>query len=373
MDLVVGFDREIFLHQTHGGVSRGFASLISEFMSSNAYEIDAQLLFSKSSNYYIREIFPKLEDSRRFFKAKSGWSTLATYGIMREFSSMWAGGRNPQSHIDVLHATYYRPLLFNKLSADKLVLTIHDFIPEKLGWTGFRNPHIGKKTLSKKADLVICVSEVTKNELMERYDFEEERIRVIHQGVVLPINQTSKVEMDSDPYLLFVGHRGGYKNFMEFLDAFSLVRTRFPEMKLVLVGPSLSEFEGKCLEKKAGNGYWRALPTQSDVELGSLYRAAFAHVVASSMEGFGMTILESMAQATPVIINDIPIFHEVAGPAGNYFSPNAPDSLLAAIEFLSVENNYTRMSQLALNRSLGFSWHHAAARHASAYKETFSR
>lgn len=372
MELVVGFDREIFLHQTYGGVSRGFASLVSEFRRSKSYEIDAQLLFSRSSNYYIREMFPNLDDSRRFFKANSGWSTLATYGITRELSSMWAGGRNPRSQIDVLHATYYRPLLFNKLSAKKLVLTVHDFIPETLGWTGFRNPHIGKKTLSKKADLVICVSEVTKNELMERYDLEEENVRVIHQGVVIPTNQASKLEMESDPYLLFVGHRNGYKNFTEFLVAFSFVRSRFPEMKLVIVGPSLSESEGKSLNRVLGEGNWKALPTQTDVELNSLYRAAFAHVVASSMEGFGMTILESMAQATPVIVNDVPIFHEVTGNAGIYFSPNHPDSLLAAIDFLRVEANYKRMSQLSLERSFEFSWEHAAARHADAYKGMFS-
>jgi glycosyltransferase involved in cell wall biosynthesis len=372
LELGVGFDREIFLHQTHGGVSRGFASLISEFRSSTAYEIDAQLLFSRSNNYYIRQVFPKLESSRRFFKANSGWSTLATYGITREISSMWAGGKNHQSKIDVLHATYYRPLLFDKLSANKLAITIHDFIPEKLGWTGFRNPHIGKKTLSKKADLVICVSEVTKSDLMDRYDLEEEHVRVIHQGVVIPINQTPKAGMDSDPYLLFVGHRSGYKNFIEFLVAFSLVRLRFPEMKLMIVGPSLSESEGEYLNKVLGEGNWKALPTQTDAELNSLYRAAFAHVVASSMEGFGMTILESMAQATPVIVNDIPIFREVAGNAGSYFSPNSPDSLLAAIEILVIESNYKRMSQLALKRSLEFSWEHAAARHADAYKSMFS-
>jgi glycosyltransferase involved in cell wall biosynthesis len=372
LKLVVGFDREIFLHQTHGGVSRGFASLISEFRKSEAYEIDAQLLFTRSDNYYIREVFPKLENPRRFLKANSGWSTLATYGITREVSSLWAGGKIPFSRIDVLHATYYRPTFLNRLSAGKLVLTIHDFIPEKLGWTGFRNPHIGKKSLSKKADLLICVSEVTKGELLERYDLEEERVRVIHQGVTIPLDQEPKVKIDSDPYLLFVGHRNGYKNFLEFLASFSLARSKFPELKLVIVGPSPSTSEVESLNQFLGEGNWKAFSTQSDAKLNSLYRAAFAHVVASSMEGFGMTILESMAQATPVIVNDIPIFNEVAGNAGNFFSPNSPDSLLAVIEFLSIESNYKQMSKLALKRSLDFSWERAAARHADAYKSMFS-
>ena len=310
-----------------------------------------------------------MEPPRKFLKSNSGWSTLATYGITRELSSMWAGGKNPSSRIDVLHATYYRPLISDRFLAKKLALTIHDFIPERLGWTGFRNPHIGKQRLSKKADLIICVSEATRIETLERYALDESRVRVIHQGVNTPTDISSRQEISSDPFLLFVGHRNGYKNFNQFLEAFSLVRSRFPEMKLVIVGPVLSMQESDFLNEKAGDGNWLALPPQSDTELQSLYRTAFAHVVASSMEGFGMTILESMAQGTPVIINDIPIFHEVAGNAGNYFSPRSADSFLAAIEFLSIVSNYKHMSQLSIQRSLNFSWQRAAALHAEAYKE----
>ena len=369
MEVVVGFDREIFLHQIHGGVSRGFASVISEFSREKSFGIEPQLLFSRSTNYYLNALYPELEPSRKFLKSNSGWSTLATYGIIRELSSSWAGGKNPNSTVDILHATYYRPLLSDRLLAKKLALTIHDFIPERLGWTGFRNPHIGKRNLSKKADLIICVSETTRNETLERYALDESRVRVIHQGVKLPADISPRKEINSDPYLLFVGHRNGYKNFNEFLEAFSLVRRRFPEMKLVIVGPVVSVLESERLNSAAGEGNWRALPPQTDEELQSLYRLAFAHVVASSMEGFGMTILESMAQGTPVIINDIPIFHEVAGNAGNYFSPKLPESFLAAIEFLSLVSNYRQMSQLSIERSLNFSWHRAAALHAQAYKD----
>jgi glycosyltransferase involved in cell wall biosynthesis len=369
LGVVVGFDREIFLHQIHGGVSRGFASIISELSKDKSLGIEPRLLFSKSSNYYINALNPEIEPSRSFLRSSSGWSTLATYGITREFSSMWAGGKNSNSSFDILHATYYRPLLLDRLAAKKLAVTIHDFIPERLGWTGFRNPHIGKRSLCKKADLIVCVSETTKTETLERYALGGSQVRVIHQGVNLPTNISARTEVGSDPYLLFVGHRTGYKNFNEFLRAFSLVRVRFPDMKLVLVGPELSAVEGQSLNEMAGEGNWCALPPQTDEELQSLYRSAFAHVVASSMEGFGMTILESMAQGTPVIINDIPIFHEVAGNAGNYFSHNSPESFLAAIEYLSLSSNYRRMSQLSIERSLDFSWHRAAVLHAEAYRE----
>lgn len=369
MAIVVGFDREIFLHQLYGGVSRGFASLISEFLSKEKYGISPQVLFSKSSNYYVQRLFPDMNPARRFLKSNSGWSTLLSYGVTRELSSRWAGGKNPNSTVDILHATYYRPSLLDRISAKRLTMTIHDFIPEQLGWTGFRNPHIGKLTLCKKADLIFCVSHTTRNELLQRCKIPEDRVRVIHQGVYPAEIDTLKKDLKSNPYLLFVGHRDGYKNFDLFIDAFSKVSNRYPDLKLVVVGPPLTTLEFELLDKALTSGNWIALPPQTDDQLADIYRSAFAHVVASSMEGFGMTILESMAQGTPVILNDISVFNEVAGRAGVYFTPSAPDSFAAALDFLSIEANYEKMSKLSVERSLHFSWERSALLHAAAYRD----
>ena len=104
--LRIGFDREIFLHQQYGGVSRGFASLISQFKNSPHHQVEPILLFSRTNNYYIKEEYPHLIPARNFIKASSGWSTLATYGLIREVSSQWAGGKSSKIPLDVLHATY---------------------------------------------------------------------------------------------------------------------------------------------------------------------------------------------------------------------------------------------------------------------------
>jgi glycosyltransferase involved in cell wall biosynthesis len=189
---------------------------------------------------YIREEFPSLLSGRSFIKANSGWSTLLTYGVIREISAQWAGGNRNDGNIDLLHATYYRPNVLDRIKSKKLVVTLHDFIPEKLGWHGVRNPHVGKSLLLKRADLVICVSEATKNEAMERHSLDPEKIRVIHHGInVDPRIQVKKLS-GSNPSVLFVGHRGGYKNFHFLLQALREMNRGSKKLSLTLVGPKLS-------------------------------------------------------------------------------------------------------------------------------------
>jgi glycosyltransferase involved in cell wall biosynthesis len=167
------------------------------------------LNFTRTGNYYLREsgLISNLLPARYFLKSNSGYSTLATYGLLREISSAWAGGRYPKMDFEILHSTYYRPAYRDIHSARKIVTTLHDFIPEKLGWTGLRNPHIGKKNLCQKADLVVCVSSATQEEAIEKYGVDEKRSIVIHHGVELDPTSTGKQSMDQDPYLLYVGHR----------------------------------------------------------------------------------------------------------------------------------------------------------------------
>jgi hypothetical protein len=98
-----------------------------------------------------KELGLDLLPRRKFIQSRSGYSTLLSYGVVRTLSSMWAGGRSPSNPVDIFHATYYRPTYYESRKSKKLAITVHDFIPEKLGWLGIRNPHIGKKALAKKA------------------------------------------------------------------------------------------------------------------------------------------------------------------------------------------------------------------------------
>ena len=376
-ELRVAFDREIFLLQEFGGVSNAFARLIYEFGSDASLGVQPEFTFSISNNYHLMQVDlakQKLEYSKRFFfQPKSGLETLLTLGPVRQLNSLWAGGTVPKCKADIFHATYYRPTVPERLKGQKLAITVHDFIPEKLGWTGVRNPHIGKRKLCLKSDLIVCVSNETANELQEMYKVSSDRIFVVPHGCS-PISSSLSSKDNPDTFqILYVGQRSGYKNFAVLVDALHLLISQKIDFRLVVAGPSLLDSEIKNLNAKIGSDTWVFELTPTDDRLLDLYDQATVHCVTSELEGFGMTILESMARGTPVVATDIPVFHEVGGASMQYFSKGNAESL--AVEISKFTDTSYRKNQVAkaLGHAQMHTWKASANKLAEAYKKVGNR
>jgi len=292
-----------------------------------------------------------------------------TYGPIRSLNSLWAGGATNKTQLDLVHSTFYRPELLEKSMGKKLAITLHDFIPEKLGWLGLRNPHIGKYKLAIMADLIICVSKQTAEDLYTFYGIRDERVVVIPHGSH-PRNSYPKRPKPRKVSILYVGHRRGYKNFRILPEALSLIRKDLPDFELVIAGPALDPIEKSELERLVGTNNWRSVVNPTDEFLEKLYFNSSFHVVTSLMEGFGMTILESMSKGTPVIASDINVFHEVGGIAVAYFDPASPDQLSKLILEQANLIEDSTLSTLSLARSQEFTWEITAAKHAHAYQRT---
>jgi glycosyltransferase involved in cell wall biosynthesis len=311
---------------------------------------------------------------RNFIQARSGYSTLLSYGPVRTLSSMWAGGRSPSNPVDIFHATYYRPTYYESRKSKKLAITIHDFIPEKLGWLGVRNPHIGKKALTKKADLIFCVSEQTAQDLFDLYGISGDRVRVVGHGIHIKSNKSKNYEIKilEGKSILYVGHRAGYKNFEILISAIKELRKTDKAITLTVAGPSLDLRETLHLNSILGPEAWRSFINPNDEILQNLYSSSVIHCVTSHLEGFGMTILESMSHGTPVVLTDIPVFHEVAGTAGIYFDRHSVTDLVEKISEAMKDVGYREQSILVRNHAEKYSWNDSAQKVSYAYQDAMN-
>lgn len=369
----ITYDSEIFALQEHGGVSRLFSELIREFISNPALGIKPILSFLRTNNFYLNQLADeKLIEAMKplgnYLVPNSPLRTLLTLGITHDLSLSYAA-RSRNVEAELLHATYYRPTRVELRAKDRLVVTVHDFIPERLGWNWVKNPHYGKKKLITRADLVVCVSDATKRDLISFYGNIDVPTIVVPHGVreVSTLDEKLRSEL-SKPYVLYVGHRAGYKSFETLARAMEILFERNEDIELVSVGPRLTAEEKIKYEKILVSRKWNNLGQVSDIELRSLYKKAHMTCVTSTMEGFGLPVIESLSEGTSVLASRIPVFQEVGSNCVSYFEPGNAESLAYSITS-ELQVAFDRENiQNRLSRASQFTWAMAASRMAQAYK-----
>jgi glycosyltransferase involved in cell wall biosynthesis len=123
-------------------------------------------------------------------------------------------------------------------------------------------------------------------------------------------------------YLLFVGRIVPQKDVLALLNLFARLRSRRPEVALLLVGgrdlaPVYQREIDRAVERLGLSQ--RVLFTGHITDpamLASLFRHARFTVITSEWESFCVPVVESMFFETPVVIHHVPPLPEVAGDAG---------------------------------------------------------
>ncbi len=108
-------------------------------------------------------------------------------------------------------------------------------------------------------------------------------------------------------------------------------------------------------------------------ELQSLYQSASLLLFPSLEEGFGIPVLEAMANGLPVVASQTASLPEVGGEAALYVDPHDPqdiaDKVLRAVEESELRRN---MIQQGLERARQFSWRRTAEATLKVYNEALS-
>jgi len=360
-NVTVLFDPQIFLLQRYGGISKYFSEIIRLFKSNPDLGIT-----------------PVLETRKAL--SEQAISSLADFQMQRvkgRFSALlilakYLGIRSSSNRdIDLLHTTFYLPGFLSRHKGLPHVATLHDMIPESAP-RRFRlwNPHFAKKAFLSAASLVLSVSNSSIKPMVQKYGFSPTAATTyLGVGPEFKPNLARPVAQEK-PYFLYVGNRGGYKDCVTAIRAFSRLVNYSPSVRLVVTGGGPLRRSERALLRKLGINHLVVQQTASSEELPNYYSNAVALLYPTQIEGFGLPLVEAMASGTAILASDTEVNNEICEEAATYFSVGDSEELAVKMHrLITGTEDFAAKIAIGLKRASEFTWARCAQKTASAYRD----
>ena len=281
--------------------------------------------------------------------------------------------------LDLVHAT---SAAVPPTGRRPLVATVHDLafrhFPEAYPPAGRRYHERSARIVADEAVRVLVPSEATARDLAELYGVDRGRVTITPLGVEVPAepDRAGAERLLRDlgvrgRFLLAVGTLEPRKNLPRLLDAFGEVTDELPGHWLVVVGPvgwgpRLRPTWDSIRVKLAG--------PVGDTLLHALYQAADGLAYPSLYEGFGLPVLEAMANGIPVLTSDRSSLPEVAGDAALLVDPLDRSAIAAGLVRLAGDEALRRrLVEAGRRRAAGFTWRATAAATWATYRQVAER
>lgn len=225
------------------------------------------------------------------------------------------------------------------------VVTIHDILfksfKQDFPWHDRLIYDRKTKSAIQKADIIVAISQATKNDLIQYYKAAEEKIRIIYQSYDpifnIPVEEAELAEVLSTfelpkTYLLYVGSITHRKNLKVIIDALWMLPAK-DRIPLVVAGQGTGyeKFIRQYIVQRQLQNIIHFLPGLPRMTLRILYSGAHLLIYPSLGEGFGLPVLEGIASHIPVITSDRSSMPEAGGDIANYFDPSQPEQLASMI------------------------------------------
>ncbi|MBN8704182.1 MAG: glycosyltransferase family 4 protein [Bacteroidetes bacterium] len=310
--------------------------------------INGLVRFFPENNYHLftteekNDLFPKQTTTKRNISihTPSGF-------INRHIKSIWRSyGITPiitKENINIYHGLSNElPFNISQFKGKKIV-TIHDLIflryPQLYPAIDRKIYDIKFRSACKQADVIVSISEQTKQDIQYYYSIPSEKIKVIYQScddLFYNIQTADQIEVVKkkhnlpENYLLYVGTIEERKNILTIIKSLEQIN----DMPLVVVGKKKAYFKKvqeyiieKRLEKKI-----IFLKNVSNQDLPTIFSNAALFIYPSIFEGFGIPILEAITSKVPVITSKGSCFTEAGGPSTIYVNPTNEEELTHEIK-----------------------------------------
>ena len=262
----------------------------------------------------------------------------------------------------------------------KAVTTVHDLTTTRYG-NPAKNPFVYKFKqwvyrlviwiVAHKSRRLFTPSRFVKKDLARYAKVKPSKISVTHEAAGKITEPAKPVKgLESNSFIMYVGRPQPHKNLRRLVEAFSLLKPKYPDLKLVLAGKKdilYKRLEEMVKEWELEGVVFTGLISES--ELRWLYENTAAYVFPSLSEGFGLPGLEAMAHGSPVVSSNATSLPEIYGKAAHYFDPRDAVDIVAKIEEMldsrSLREKLIKAGQLQAKK---YSWQKTAKRTLEVYE-----
>ena len=211
---------------------------------------------------------------------------------------------------DIIHChdwlTFGAGILAKEVSGKPLIVQVHATEFDRSPGSGNSEVKSFEKNGCDRADIVIAVSNLTRDTLVRNYEIPADKIEVVHNG----INMTSIPELIVQdktklaPKILFLGRVTYQKGPNYFLEAAHKVLQFRPDIEFIIAGAGdmLPYLKGRAIELGISeNVSFTGVLNEKEVK--EIYQSVDCFVLSSISEPFGLTVLEALSHRLPVIIS----------------------------------------------------------------------
>jgi glycosyltransferase involved in cell wall biosynthesis len=270
-----------------------------------------------------------------------------------------------------------------------VVTTIHDAMPKRLPPSLVEHPmRLRAMTWlnAKLASKIITVSSWSKQDLLETYRLNPEKVEVTYNGYDKRFYNEIAPDPEASAALLarlgirrpFALHHGMVelrKNVHRLIQAWDrmMERDKSFDAQLVLAGPMGFGHEQILKVREASPDRDQIILTGAlpDAELATLVKNASVCVIPSLYEGFCFPMVEAMACGVPTVASNSSCIPEVSGGGLEYFDPYSveemAETIRRALEDIALRD---RLRHAGLARAAEFSWERCARETLRIFAET---
>lgn len=301
-------------------------------------------------------------------------------GSLAERMSFIVEGVRLREELDIVDGQCFiaYPLAWRiaKRSGIPAVATYHDVWLGKwirnVGVIGVAGELLERYILTRGWDRVIAVSGFTARMLVES-GVERDRIVVIPNGVDVERIAGIEGEKEAEPTICCISRLVKYKHVDEVLGAVARLKKEIPNLRCKIVGTGPEERSLRELAARLGIGknveFLGFVKSHADVM--RILKSSHVFCLASTVEGFGIVLLEAMAAGVPFVATKIePLLEASGGRGGLFFTPgNVEEMSEKLLRLLTDEDLRRRKIEEGREWVRNYRWGEIGRRVLEVYRE----